>query len=74
VRALQPVDPFGVGRSARGPCYTHLPLLEEVGYVPKEKYSYGDEILAHSQAPVRGRHNHLGLGKPGERSELRRVQ
>jgi cyclohexanone monooxygenase len=30
--------------------YTYLPLLEEVGYVPKEKYSYGKEILDHSQA------------------------
>ena len=30
--------------------YTYLPLLEEVGYVPKEKYSYGAEILNHSQA------------------------
>lgn len=30
--------------------YTYLPLLEEVGYVPKEKYSYGKEILDHSQS------------------------
>jgi len=30
--------------------YTYLPLLEEVDYMPKEKYSYGPEILAHSQA------------------------
>jgi cyclohexanone monooxygenase len=30
--------------------YTYLPLLEEVGYVPKEKYSFGKEIRAHSQA------------------------
>ncbi len=30
--------------------YTYLPLLEEVGYVPREKYSYGPEILAHAQA------------------------
>jgi cyclohexanone monooxygenase len=30
--------------------YTYLPLLEEVGYTPKEKYAYGDEILSHSQA------------------------
>ena len=30
--------------------YIYLPLLEEVGYVPKEKYSYGKEILEHSQA------------------------
>ena len=30
--------------------YIYLPLLEELGYVPKEKYSYAPEILAHSQA------------------------
>jgi cyclohexanone monooxygenase len=29
--------------------YTYLPLLEEVGYMPKEKYSGGAEILEHSQ-------------------------
>jgi cyclohexanone monooxygenase len=33
--------------------YTYLPLLEEVGYMPKEKYSYGKEILDHSQAIAR---------------------
>ena len=33
--------------------YTYLPLLEEVGYVPKEKYSYGREIREHSQAIAR---------------------
>ena len=30
--------------------YVYLPLLEEIGYVPKEKYSHAPEILAHSQA------------------------
>lgn len=30
--------------------YIYLPLLEELGYVPKEKYSFAPEILAHSQA------------------------
>jgi cyclohexanone monooxygenase len=30
--------------------YIYLPLLEELGYVPTEKYSYAREILAHSQA------------------------
>ncbi len=30
--------------------YTYLPLLEELGYVPQEKYAFGTEILAHSQA------------------------
>lgn len=29
--------------------YCYLPLLEEVGYMPKEKYSYGDEIYEHCQ-------------------------
>ncbi len=29
--------------------YCYLPLLEELGYMPKEKYSYADEILEHSQ-------------------------
>ena len=30
--------------------YVYLPLLEEIGYMPKEKYSHAAEILAHSQA------------------------
>ncbi len=30
--------------------YIYLPLLEEVGYTPKEKYSFAPEILAHSRA------------------------
>ena len=33
--------------------YTYLPLLEELGYIPKEKYAFGGEILAHSQAIAR---------------------
>jgi len=33
--------------------YTYLPLLEEVGTVPKEKYARGREILEHSQAIAR---------------------
>jgi cyclohexanone monooxygenase len=33
--------------------YTYLPLLEEVGYMPKEKYAFGREILEHSQAIAR---------------------
>ena len=28
--------------------YCYLPLLEELGYVPKEKYAYAKEILEHS--------------------------
>jgi cyclohexanone monooxygenase len=29
--------------------YIYLPLLEEVGYVPKEKYTHAPEILQHSR-------------------------
>ena len=29
--------------------YIYLPLLEELNYVPKEKYSFAPEILEHSQ-------------------------
>jgi cyclohexanone monooxygenase len=29
--------------------YIYLPLLEETGYIPKEKYSFQPEILAHAQ-------------------------
>ena len=29
--------------------YIYLPLLEETGYIPKEKYSYAPEIMEHSQ-------------------------
>ena len=34
--------------------YIYLPLLEEIGFLPTEKYSHAPEILAHSQAI--GRH------------------
>ncbi|MCE2390767.1 MAG: NAD(P)/FAD-dependent oxidoreductase [Proteobacteria bacterium] len=37
--------------------YIYLPLLEELNYIPREKYSYGPEISAHSQAI--GRHYDL---------------
>ena len=30
--------------------YCYLPLLEELGYVPREKYAYAREILDHSEA------------------------
>ena len=33
--------------------YIYLPLLEEMGYMPVEKYSHAPEILAHSQAIAR---------------------
>jgi cyclohexanone monooxygenase len=29
--------------------YVYLPLLEETGYIPKEKYSYAPEILEHAR-------------------------
>lgn len=29
--------------------YIYMPLLEETGYIPKEKYAYGPEILEHCQ-------------------------
>ena len=29
--------------------YCYLPLLEELGYMPKEKYAYADEIFEHSK-------------------------
>ncbi|MEM8563845.1 MAG: NAD(P)-binding protein [Pseudomonadota bacterium] len=29
--------------------YCYLPLLEETGYMPKEKYSFADEIFDHSR-------------------------
>ncbi len=37
--------------------YVYLPLLEELNYIPKEKYSFAPEILAHSAAI--GRHYNL---------------
>ena len=37
--------------------YIYLPLLEEVGYVPKEKYTYAPEILSHASAL--GKHYNL---------------
>jgi cation diffusion facilitator CzcD-associated flavoprotein CzcO len=33
--------------------YIYLPLLEELNYIPKEKYSHGPEIFAHAQAIAR---------------------
>ncbi|TDZ26854.1 FAD-binding monooxygenase ausC [Colletotrichum orbiculare MAFF 240422] len=29
--------------------YSYLPLLEETGYMPKHRYSYGPELLAHAE-------------------------
>jgi cyclohexanone monooxygenase len=42
------------GLSCDTESYCYLPLLEETGYVPKEKYSFGPELLEHSQRV--GRH------------------
>jgi cyclohexanone monooxygenase len=33
--------------------YVYLPLLEELGYIPKHKYSFAPEILEHSKAIAR---------------------
>ncbi len=33
--------------------YCYLPLLEELGYIPKHKYSFAPEILEHSRAIAR---------------------
>ena len=33
--------------------YIYLPLLEEIGYVPREKYSFAPEILRHAAAIAR---------------------
>ena len=61
IRIIDPASDFGgtwywnryPGIACDVESYTYLPLLEEVGYVPKEKYSYGREILEHSQAIAR---------------------
>jgi cation diffusion facilitator CzcD-associated flavoprotein CzcO len=37
--------------------YLYLPLLEETGYIPKERYSFAPEIFAHAQRI--GRHFNL---------------
>ncbi|MEU9017777.1 NAD(P)/FAD-dependent oxidoreductase [Actinomadura sp. NPDC048394] len=37
--------------------YCYLPLLEEVGYMPKQKYAFGDEVYEHCQRIAK----HFGL-------------
>ena len=37
--------------------YLYLPLLEETGYIPKERYSFAPEIFAHARRI--GKHFHL---------------
>ncbi len=57
IRMIDPAGDFGgtwywnryPGIACDIESYTYLPLLEELGYMPKEKYSYGPEILEHSQ-------------------------
>ena len=58
IRMIDPAGDFGgtwywnryPGIACDIESYTYLPLLEEVGYVPKEKYAGGAEILAHAHA------------------------
>jgi cation diffusion facilitator CzcD-associated flavoprotein CzcO len=51
--------------------YVYLPLLEEVGYVPKEKYSRGEEIYAHCRAIARKFDLYRDICLQTEVSELR---
>ena len=61
IRIIDPAADFGgtwywnryPGIACDVESYTYLPLLEELGYVPQEKYAFGTEILAHSQAIAR---------------------
>jgi cation diffusion facilitator CzcD-associated flavoprotein CzcO len=61
IRIVDPASDFGgtwywnryPGIACDIESYTYLPLLEEVGYVPKEKYAFGREIMEHSQAIAR---------------------
>jgi cation diffusion facilitator CzcD-associated flavoprotein CzcO len=61
IRIIDPASDFGgtwywnryPGIACDIEAYTYLPLLEELGYVPKEKYAFGPEILDHSQAIAR---------------------
>ena len=61
IRFVDPASDFGgtwywnryPGISCDVESYVYLPLLEEVGYVPKRKYSYGQEILEHCHAIAR---------------------
>jgi cation diffusion facilitator CzcD-associated flavoprotein CzcO len=64
IRSIRMIDPAGdfggtwywnryPGIACDIESYTYLPLLEEVGYIPKQKYADGKEILDHSQAIAR---------------------
>jgi cation diffusion facilitator CzcD-associated flavoprotein CzcO len=68
IRMIDPAGDFGgtwywnryPGIACDIESYSYLPLLEELGYVPKSKYADGREILEHSQAI--GRHFDLYRG------------
>ncbi len=51
--------------------YIYLPLLEETGYIPKEKYSYAKEIREHSRRI--GEHYDL-YGKALFQTEIREIR
>lgn len=61
LRILDPAGDFGgtwywnryPGIACDIESYVYLPLLEELDYVPKEKYAFGKEIREHSQAIAR---------------------
>ena len=43
------LEPLSGRHVRRGDRYCYLPLLEELGYMPKHKYSFAPEILEHSR-------------------------
>ena len=61
IRMIDPAGDFGgtwywnryPGIACDIEAYSYLPLLEETGYMPKQKYADGREILEHSQAIAR---------------------
>ncbi|MFN2375053.1 MAG: flavin-containing monooxygenase [Candidatus Binatia bacterium] len=58
IRMIDPAGDFGgtwywnryPGIACDIESYSYLPLLEELGYIPREKYAGGKEILEHAQA------------------------
>lgn len=61
IRVIDPAADFGgtwywnryPGIACDVESYTYMPLLEEVGYMPKHKYATGAEILEYSQSLAR---------------------
>jgi len=61
IRMIDPAGDFGgtwywnryPGIACDIESYSYLPLLEELGYIPKQKYADGKEILEHAQAIAR---------------------